>query len=188
MCVVAQTVWAVFALHKNNLPTDCSTKTDVCVCVVSQAVVAVFAVHKDKLPISAQPGLLCVCGCPGSLDRLCYPHENYLLSGQQGLICVWLLRQSGQSLLSTRTIYLLKCSTRTDVCVWLSRQSGQSLLSTRTIYLLSAQQGLMCVWLPRQSGQSLLSTRTIYLLSAQQGLMCVCVCGCPGSLGSLCCP
>ena len=51
-----------------------------------------------------------------------------------------------------------QCSTRTDVCVWLPRQSGQSLLSTRTISLLSAQQGLMCVWLPRQSGQSLLST------------------------------
>ena len=69
-----------------------------------------------------------------------------------------------------------KCSTRTDVCVWLPRQSGQSLLSTRTIYLLSAQLGLMCVWLPRQSGQSLLSTRTIYLLSAQQRLMFVCGC------------
>ena len=67
---------------------------------------------------------VCVCGCPGSLGSLCCPHKDTLPT---------------------------KCSTRTDVCVCLPRQSGQSLLSTRTIYLLSAQQGLMCVCVVAQA-------------------------------------
>ena len=186
-CVCGCPVLTVFVVHKNNLPTKCSTRTDVCVLLTRQSGQSLLS--RVNYLLSARQGLMCLWLHRQSGHSLLSTSTIDLLSTQQGLMCVcmWLPRQSGQSLLSTRTIYLLSAQQGLMcVCVWLPRQSWQSLLSTRSIYLLSAQQGLMCVWLPRQSGQSLLSTRTICLLSAQQGHMCVC--GCPGSLGSLCCP
>ena len=73
MCVVAQ---AVFAVHKTNLPTQCSTRTDVC--VVAQAVWAVFVVHKDNLSLSAQQGLMCVCVVAQAVWTVFVVHKDNL--------------------------------------------------------------------------------------------------------------